>query len=96
MSSENADVTIESDPEPKVRRMRGPGKKEKTHDPKYYADYWNLKRSVNSHCENCGKLVVKGKMYKRIQTPICKTCSKTPEELQRIKDEYYAKSVGGD
>ena len=96
MSSENNDKNLETMPEvpevPKVRKMRGPGKKpiKLTQDPKYHADYWMAKRSIKTPCGNCGRTVVIGKMYRHIQTPLCKRHSKDPEEVQKIKDEFYA------
>ena len=98
MSSENIDNNLETIPEevpeevpevPKVRRMRGPGKKEikLTQQPTYSKDYWIAKRSAAILCVNCGKMVCKGKMYRHIKTPICKKYTKTPEEIQKIKNE---------
>ena len=94
MSSENDGNNLQPIPEhnPK-KRMRGPGKKpiKLTHDPTYSAQYWRTKRSVQIHCENCGKLCARGKMYRHIQFPICQRYAKSPEEVQRIKDAHYAK-----
>ena len=94
MSSENIDNNLETIPEevpevPKVRRMRGPGKKEikLTQQPTYSKDYWLAKRSAAILCVNCGKMVCKGKMYRHIKTPICKKYTKTPDEIQKIKNE---------
>ena len=90
MSSENNNDELCEIVQP--RRRRGPGKKEYklTHDPKYYANYYSLKRSVKVHCENCARLVCKGKMYRHVQLPICARHSKDPEEVQKIKDAYVA------
>jgi hypothetical protein len=90
MSSENNNDELCEIVQP--RRRRGPGKKEYklTHDPKYYANYYSLKRSVKVHCENCARLVCKGKMYRHVQLPICTRHSKDPEEVQKIKDAYVA------
>ena len=93
MSLENNDNTLVENPEvPKVRRMRGPGKKpiKLTQQPTYAKDYWNAKRSPAIPCDNCGRMVCKGKIYRHIQTPLCKRHSKPPEEVQKIKDEFYA------
>ena len=81
--------------EEKPRRRRGPGKKEYklTYDPKYYANYYMAKRSTKVHCENCARLVCRGKLYRHIQLPICARHSKDPEEVQKIKDEYLAKQA---
>ena len=81
--------------EEKPRRRRGPGKKEYklTYDPKYYANYYMAKRSTKVHCENCARLVCRGKLYRHIQLPICARHSKDPEEVQKIKDEYLAKKA---
>ena len=94
MSSENIDNNLETIPEevpevPKVRRMRGPGKKEikLTQQPTYAKDYWLAERSAAILCINCCKMVRKGKMYRHIKTPICKKYTKTPEEIQKIKNE---------
>ena len=77
------------------RRRRGPGKKEYklTYDPKYYANYYTAKRSIKVHCENCARLVCRGKLYRHVQLPICARHSKDPEEVQKIKDEYLAKKA---
>ena len=90
MSSENNNDELCEIVQP--RRRRGPGKKEYklTHDPKYYANYYSLKRSVKVHCENCARLVCKGKMYRHVQLPICARHSKDPEEVHKIKDAYVA------
>ena len=88
---ENIEATVlETVPEepPKVRRMRGPGKKEIkiTQQPSYYKDYWSANRSMKMMCENCGRSVVKGKMYRHVKSPICARHTKTPEEIQRLKN----------
>ena len=88
---ETIEVTVlEPVPEepPKVRRMRGPGKKEIkiTQQPSYYKDYWSANRSMKMMCENCGRMVVKGKMYRHVKSPICARHIKTPEEIQQLKN----------
>ena len=81
--------------EEKPRRRRGPGKKEYklTYDPKYYANYYMAERSTKVQRDNCARLVCRGKLYRRIQLPISARHSKDPEEVQRIKDEYLAKTA---
>ena len=64
-----------------------------TYDPKYYANYYMATRSTKVHCENCARLVGRGKLYRHIQLPICARHSKDPEEVQKIKDEYLAKKA---
>ena len=90
-NNENIEATVLEtvlEEPPKVRRMRGPGKKEIkiTQQPSYSKDYWNATRSMKMMCENCGRMVVKGKMYRHVKTPICARHTKTPEEIQRLKN----------
>ena len=77
---------------PKYLKFEGCGvlaKKEikLTQQPTYAKDYWLAKRPAAILCVNCGKMVCKGKMYRHIKTPICKKYTKTPEEIQKIKNE---------
>ena len=97
MSSENIDNNLETIPEevpevPKVRRMRGPGKKEikLTQQPTYSKDYWLAKRSAAILCVNCGKMVCKGKMYRHIKTPICKNTQRPQRRFKRLKTSCVA------
>ena len=91
MSSENNNDELSEIVQP--RRRRGPGKKEHklTYDPKYFANYYTEKRSVKVHCENCARMVCKGKMYRHVKLPICARHSKDPEEVQTIKEQYFTK-----
>ena len=91
MSSENNNNELSEIIPP--RKRRGPGKKEYklTYDPKYFANYYTAKRAVKVHCENCARLVCRGKMYRHIQLPICARHSKDSEEVQKIKAEYVAR-----
>ena len=101
MSSENIDNNLETIPEevpeeapevPKVRRMRGPGKKEikLTQQPTYAKDYWLAKRSAAILCNNCSKMVCKGKMYRHIKTPICKNTQRPQRRFKRLKTSCVA------
>ena len=101
MSSENIDNNLETIPEevpeedpevPKVRRMRGPGKKEikLTQQPTYSKDYWLAKRSAAILCVNCGKMVCKGKMYRHIQTPMCKDIQRPQRRFKGLKTSCVA------
>ena len=79
--------------EVKKRRSRGPGKKliKVTHDPAYFSNYWREKRSVQTMCQNCGRMCVKGKMHRHRASNICarntKTQeTKTQEEIQKLID----------
>ena len=73
---------------------RGKGKKliKLTEDPDYaknYAlKYYHEHRSAPFHCENCGKLVCKAKMYRHIQTPFCARNTKESMEIESIKEAY--------
>ena len=80
-------------PEIKPRKQRGPGKKliKLTQDPTYYANYWRENRSKPIPCENCGRCVVVGKMYRHIKAPICARNTKDPEEIEQIKAKFYGK-----
>ena len=91
MSSENI-IALETEvdvPEVKVRKQRGPGKKEVklTEDPAYFSNYWREKRAVKTVCENCGKFIVKGKIYRHRKSNICAKNTKTPEEIQKIMND---------
>ena len=91
MSTDNSENVTVVDVPP-VRRVRGPGKKEikLTQQQGYSAEYWMAKRSVRVHCDNCARLVCKGKMYRHLQTPLCFRHSKDPDEVEQIKQGYAA------